>query len=85
MQRFYISECKKSRGNLSARRVLPIAARVDLEWWLANLASVNGKQFFSENAGCGNLFRRFIVGLGLGLQRRPGTGPLDVVRFGQAY
>jgi hypothetical protein len=48
MQRFYISECKKSRGNLSARRVLPIAARVDLEWWLANLASVNGKQFFPK-------------------------------------
>ncbi len=48
MQRFYISECKKAQGNLSIRRVLPIAARVDLEWWLANLASVNGKQFFPK-------------------------------------
>jgi hypothetical protein len=27
---------------------LSLAARVDLEWWLANLASVNGKQFFPK-------------------------------------
>ena len=27
---------------------MSLAARVDLEWWLANLASVNGKQFFPK-------------------------------------
>ncbi|KZS18325.1 Uncharacterized protein APZ42_015524 [Daphnia magna] len=48
MQRFYISESKKAQGNLSVRRVLPLAARVDLEWWLANLDSVNGKKFFPK-------------------------------------
>jgi hypothetical protein len=48
MQRFYISESKKAQGNLSICCALPLAARVDLEWWLANLASVNGKQFFPK-------------------------------------
>ncbi|KZS06633.1 Uncharacterized protein APZ42_029853 [Daphnia magna] len=78
MQRFYISESKKAHGNLSVRHVLPLAARVDLEWWLANLASVNGKQFFPESSGCGDMFRRFIIRLVLSLQWRHGAEPLDV-------
>jgi hypothetical protein len=48
MQRFYISRAKKAQGNLSARLVLPLAPRVDLERWLANLAYVNGKPFFQK-------------------------------------
>jgi hypothetical protein len=42
MQRFYISESKKEQGNLSICCAFPLAARADLEWWLANLASVKG-------------------------------------------
>ena len=39
---------EKRKVIFSIRRDLPIAARVDLEWWLANLTSVNGKQFFPK-------------------------------------
>ena len=48
MQRFYIGESKKAQGNLSTMRVLSQEARLDLEWWMGNLAKVNGKQFFPK-------------------------------------
>ena len=46
MQRFYISEARRAGGNLDVVRQLPIAARLDLQWWVDNLLKVNGR-FFS--------------------------------------
>ena len=50
MQQFYIAETRKSRGDLSVLRALTETARADLRWWVANLASVNGRLFFPKEA-----------------------------------
>jgi hypothetical protein len=80
MQRFYISESKKAQGNLSICCALPLAARVDLEWWLANLAFVNGKQFFPKVPDVEICSDASLSGLGA-VCNGHGTGSLDVVGF----
>ena len=48
MQRFYIDESRKTRGDLNKRRVLSAETRADLTWWVENLSSANGKEFFPK-------------------------------------
>ncbi len=48
MQRFYIVESQKALGNLNVRCCLSPESRLDLEWWVANLEKVNGKEFFPK-------------------------------------
>ena len=50
MQRFYISEARRAGGNLDVVRQLPMAARLDLQWWVDNLLKVNGRLFFPKVA-----------------------------------
>ena len=45
MQRFYIKNARKNCGDLNAVCFLSDDAKADLEWWVNNLASLNGKCF----------------------------------------
>ncbi|KZS01897.1 Uncharacterized protein APZ42_001298, partial [Daphnia magna] len=46
LQQFYIKNSKNLKGNLKTKCVLSQEAREDIEWWVANLESRNGKLFF---------------------------------------
>ena len=48
MQRFYIRQAQKSEGDLNTVCTLSNEARNDLEWWVRNLESLNGKCFSSR-------------------------------------
>uniref|UniRef100_A0A0P6EQZ6 Reverse transcriptase/ribonuclease h/methyltransferase n=1 Tax=Daphnia magna TaxID=35525 RepID=A0A0P6EQZ6_9CRUS len=49
MQRFYITESQKVRNDLSVKLTLSPGSVADLEWWLFNLESSNGKDFFPRS------------------------------------
>jgi hypothetical protein len=48
LQRFFIYESRRFKGDLNQAVSLPISAKVDLEWWYSNLHSFNGKAFISN-------------------------------------
>ncbi|KZS19016.1 Uncharacterized protein APZ42_014682 [Daphnia magna] len=48
MQRSYITESKRSGGNLNEGCTILEDAKVDLEWWVKNLEKVNGKDFYPK-------------------------------------
>ena len=46
MQRFYIEQAHRFNRDLNSSCMLSPDARADLEWWVVNLESINGKRFF---------------------------------------
>ena len=46
MQRFYIEQAHRFNRGLNSSCMLSPDARADLEWWVVNLESINGKRFF---------------------------------------
>ena len=48
MQRFYIAESQKAKGNLNVKCALSAGSKLDLEWWVENLERANGKEFFPK-------------------------------------
>ena len=48
LQRFYIVESRKRKGDLNQVVSLPASARADLEWWYSNLHLFNGKTFIPD-------------------------------------
>lgn len=49
MQRYYIQQSRKSGGDLNHRCRLSAEACDDLNWWVSNLNTVNGKCFAAGN------------------------------------
>lgn len=48
MQRFYIAESQKMKGNLNVKCALSSGSKIALEWWVENLEKPNGKEFFPK-------------------------------------
>jgi hypothetical protein len=80
LQRFYILNAQRVDFNLEAEVCLSPGARLDLNWWVANIEKANGKMFFSARPRFRDFLGCIADRVGSGMQRDNNAGPLDVAR-----